>query len=90
MLWVLKRIVLMRRFFCAPKTYIKIHGKENIYNFTLKNFVYLATLSLLYLQQILYASQLSSCQYISVVHRGYDAMKKSQRFIEGLLENVNI
>ena len=41
MLWVLKRTVSMRRFFRAPKTYVKIDGKENIYNFTLKSFVYL-------------------------------------------------
>ena len=27
--------------FCVPKTYVKIDGKENIYNFTLKNFVFL-------------------------------------------------
>ena len=26
MLWVLKRTVSMRRFFCAPKTYAKIDG----------------------------------------------------------------
>ena len=31
----------MRRFFLAPKTYVKIDGQENIYNFTLKIFVYL-------------------------------------------------
>ena len=41
MLWVLKRTVSMRRFFWAPKTYAKYHGYENIYNFTLKFFVYL-------------------------------------------------
>ena len=41
MLWVLKRTVSMRRFFWAPKTYVKIDGLENIYNFTLKIFVYL-------------------------------------------------
>ena len=41
MLWVLKRTLSMRRFFWAPKTYVKIDGKDNIYNFTLKNFVYL-------------------------------------------------
>ena len=39
MLWVLKRTVSMRRFFWAPKTYVKIDGLENIYNFTLKIFV---------------------------------------------------
>ena len=31
----------MRRFFWAPKTYVKTDGQENIYNFTLKIFVYL-------------------------------------------------
>ena len=41
MLWVLKRTLSMRRFFWAPKTYVKINGQENIYNFTLKIFVYL-------------------------------------------------
>ena len=41
MLWVLKRTVAMRRFFWAPKTYVKTDGQENIYNFMLKNFVYL-------------------------------------------------
>ena len=39
MLWILKRTVSMRQFFWAPKTYVKIEGKENIYNFTLKIFV---------------------------------------------------
>ena len=33
MLWVLKRTVSMRRFFWAPKTYVKIDQQENIYNF---------------------------------------------------------
>ena len=41
MLQVLKRTVSKRRFFLAPKTYAKTYGKENINNFTLKNFVYL-------------------------------------------------
>ena len=41
MLWVLKRTVSMRRFFWAPKTYAKKYVLENIYNFTLKFFVYL-------------------------------------------------
>ena len=41
MLWVLKRTVSMRRFFWAPLSYAKIYGLENIYNFTLKIFVYL-------------------------------------------------
>ena len=41
MLWILKRTVSMRRFFWAPKTYVKTDGYENIYNFTLKGFVYL-------------------------------------------------
>ena len=35
MLWVLKRTVSMRQLFWAPKTYAKIYGYENIYNFTL-------------------------------------------------------
>ena len=35
MLWVLKGTVSMRRFFWAPKTYVKSYGLENIYNFTL-------------------------------------------------------
>ena len=33
MLWVLKRTVSMRRFFWAPKTYVKIDGYEEINNF---------------------------------------------------------
>ena len=41
MLWVPKRIVSMWRFFWALKTYAKNYGFENIYNFTLKTFVYL-------------------------------------------------
>ena len=41
MLWVLKRTVSIRRFFSAPKTYVKTDRYENIYNFTLKFFVYL-------------------------------------------------
>ena len=41
MLWVLKRTVSMRQFFWAPKTYDKTDGLENIYEFTLKKFVYL-------------------------------------------------
>ena len=41
MLWELKRTVSLRRFFWAPKTYVKTDGLENIYNFTLKIFVYL-------------------------------------------------
>ena len=41
MLWVLKRTVSRGRFFLASNTlYVKIDGLENIYNFTLKNFVY--------------------------------------------------
>ena len=40
MLWVLKRTVSMRRFFWAPKTFVQIDGKENIYNFAHKDFVY--------------------------------------------------
>ena len=42
MLWVLKITVSMRRFFWAPKTYVKTDGQENIYNFTLEIFVYRA------------------------------------------------
>ena len=41
MLWVLKRNISMRRFFWAPKTHVKTDGKDNIYKFTLKFFVYL-------------------------------------------------
>ena len=40
MLWVLKRTISMRWFFCAPKTYAKHLGQENIHRFTLKIFVY--------------------------------------------------
>ena len=36
-----QRTVSMRRFFWAPKTYVKTDGKENIHNFTLKKYVYL-------------------------------------------------
>ena len=46
MLWVIKRTVSMRQFFLAPKTYVKTNELENIYNFTLKNFVYLNLWSL--------------------------------------------
>ena len=35
MLWELKSIVSMRRFFWAQKTYVKTDGKEIISNFTL-------------------------------------------------------
>ena len=38
MLWILKRSVSMRRFFWAPKTYVKTDGYENIYNYMLKKF----------------------------------------------------
>ena len=41
MLRVLKRTVSMRRFFRASKTYVKTDGQKIIFNFTLKNFVYL-------------------------------------------------
>ena len=44
MLWVLERTLSMRRFFWAPKTYVKTDGYESIYKFTLKNFVYLTLL----------------------------------------------
>ena len=40
MLWVLERIVSIRRFFWAPKTNDTIDRKENMHNFTLKNFMY--------------------------------------------------
>ena len=36
MLWVLKRTVSMRRFFWAPKTYIKTDGLKTIDSFKLK------------------------------------------------------
>ena len=35
MLWVLKRTVSMRRFFWAPKAYVKNNGQEIIHNFRL-------------------------------------------------------
>ena len=41
MLWVLKRTVSMRQFFCAPKKYVKTDREENIHIFTLNIFVYL-------------------------------------------------
>ena len=41
MLWVPKRTISMRGFFWAPKTYVQTDGFESLYNFTLKNFVYL-------------------------------------------------
>ena len=41
MLWVLKKNPLNETFLWAPKTYAKNCGLEKIYNFTLKNFVYL-------------------------------------------------
>ena len=41
MSWVLKWTVSMRRFFWAPKTYAKIDGSENIYNFTLNFFLFI-------------------------------------------------
>ena len=45
MLWVLKSTVLMRGFFCEPKTDAKIMAKKT-YNFTLKICVYLNLRSL--------------------------------------------
>ena len=55
MLWELKRTVSMRRFFWAPKTYVQTDGFENIYNFTLKNFVYLNLCTyLIYLYRIVH------------------------------------
>ena len=41
MLWELNRTISMRQFFLAPQTYVQTDGLGNIYNFTLKNFVYL-------------------------------------------------
>ena len=41
MLWVLKRIVSLRRFFWAHKTYVQTDGLEYFYNFTLKFVFYL-------------------------------------------------
>ena len=41
MLWVIKIAFTLRRFFWTPKTHAKIYGSENIFNFSLKNFVYL-------------------------------------------------
>ena len=40
----------MRQFFLAPKTYVKIDGLENIYNFTPKIFVYLNLCIPMYIQ----------------------------------------
>ena len=50
-LWVLKGTVSFRPFFLAPKTFVKIDGFKNIYNFMLKNFVYLNLLGSLYFQK---------------------------------------
>ena len=41
MLWALKRKVQSRRFFWAPKTYVKTDEKESLYNFTPQKIVYL-------------------------------------------------
>ena len=41
MLWVLKRTVSVRRFFGAPKTYVKHDELGNIYNYMLQIFTYL-------------------------------------------------
>ena len=38
MLWVLNGTVSIRRFFWAPKTYVKTDGQENNHTFTLENF----------------------------------------------------
>ena len=46
MLWVLKRTVSMSQFFWAHKIYVKIDGKENINNFTLKYFASLKPVDL--------------------------------------------
>ena len=40
-LWALKRTISLRRFFWAPKAYVKTDGLEKIYNLTLKRYVYL-------------------------------------------------
>ena len=39
-LWVLKRTLSMRWIFLAPKTHVKINGKENILNFMFKKIVW--------------------------------------------------
>ena len=57
MLWLLKRTVSMRRFFLAPKTYVKTAGQEIFYNFTLENFVYQ---NLCWSKNILYLHSLMS------------------------------
>ena len=41
MLCVLKKNVSMKRFFWAHKTYVQTDELESIYNFMLKDFVYL-------------------------------------------------
>ena len=63
MLWVLKWTVSMRLFFWAPKTYVQAGGLEKIYNFTLKNFVYLKVCILLSCCRI----QVVSCSRIFCV-----------------------
>ena len=40
MLWVLKRTVSMRRFFSAPKLYVKAYGEENCLQFEPQNFCF--------------------------------------------------
>ena len=50
-LWVLKETVSLRPFFLAPKTFVKIDGFQNIYNFLLKNFVYRNLWGSLYFQK---------------------------------------
>ena len=67
MLWVLKRTVLMRRFFRAPKTDVKTDEKENIYNLTLKICVYLNLCLLTYLLTLL-------CYKETILQRNYRKM----------------
>ena len=61
MLWVLKRTVSMRRFFWAPKTYIKIDRYENIHNFTLNYCVYLDLWNLMYIKSWASAWDFQQC-----------------------------
>ena len=48
---MLKGTVSLRPFFLAPKTFVKIDGFKNIYNFLLKNFVYRNLWGSLYFQK---------------------------------------
>ena len=60
MLWVLKRKISMRRFFGAPKTYVKTDGLENIYIFMLKFFVYLIKPMILLSRPVIFILTLTS------------------------------